>query len=78
MACGDNLYSAISQSINENYLSLTDVPECVGMNNITFHSENSDAFSGVLLMTVNNYSFVALENALRRLPTVLVYIKDLN
>ena len=34
------------------------------MNNIIFHSENSDSFSEVLLMTVSNYSFVTRENAL--------------
>ena len=64
MVCGDNLYGTISQSINKNYLLLTDVPEFVNMNNITFHLEYSDSFSGALLMTVNNYSFVTLENAL--------------
>ena len=36
LACGDNLYSAVSQSINKNYLSLTDVPWCVGTNKSFF------------------------------------------
>ena len=58
MVCGDNLCGAISQSINKNYLLLTDVPEFVDMNNNTFHLEYSDSFSGALLMTINNYPFI--------------------
>ena len=73
MVCGDNLYSTISQSINKNYLLLTDVPEFVDMNNSTFHLQYSDSFSGVLLMTANNYPFVTLENALNEVFHCLNY-----
>ena len=73
MVCGDNLYSTISQSINKNYLLLTDVPEFVDMNNSTFHLQYSDSFSGALLMTVNNYPFVTLENALNEVFHCLNY-----
>ena len=64
MVCGDNLYGTISQSINKDYLLLTGVPEYVDMNNSTFHLQYSDSFSVALFMTVNNYPFVNLENAL--------------
>ena len=50
--------------INKNYSLLTDVPEFVDVNNITFHLEYSDSVSGGLFMTVNNYPFATLENAL--------------
>ena len=73
MVCGDNLYGIISQIINKKYLLLTNVPEFVDMNNITFHLEYSDSFSGVLLMTVNNYPFVTLENALNEVFHSLNY-----
>ena len=73
MVCGDNLYGTISQSINKNYLLLTDVPEFVDMNNITFNLEYSDSFSGALLMTVNNDPFVTLENALNEVFHSLNY-----
>ena len=73
MVCGDNLYGIISQSINKKYLLLTDVPEFVDMDNITFHLEYSDSFSGALLMTVNNYPFVTLENALNEVFHSLNY-----
>ena len=37
MVCGNNLYGIISESINKDYLLLTDVPEFVDINNSTFH-----------------------------------------
>ena len=43
------------------------------MNNITFHLEYSDSFSGAFLITVNNYSFVTLENALNEVFHSLNY-----
>ena len=73
MVCGDNLYGTISRSINKNYLLLTDVPEFVDMNNITFHLGYSDSFSGALHMTVNNDPFVTLENALNEIFHSLNY-----
>ena len=36
MVCGNNLYGIISESINKDYLLLTDMPEFVDMNNSTF------------------------------------------
>ena len=77
MVCGDNLYGIISQSINENYLLLTDVPEFVDMNNSTFHLQYSDSFSGALFMSVNNYPFVTLENALNEVFHSLNYKSSL-
>ena len=38
---GNNLYSVISQSINKDFLLLTDVPELVDIDNDTFHLEYS-------------------------------------
>ena len=59
--------------INKNYLLLTDVPEFVELKNITFHLEYSDSFSRGLFMTVNNYPFVTLENALNEVFHSLNY-----
>ena len=73
MVCGNNLYGIISESINKDYLLLTDVPEFVDMNNSTFHLQYSDSFSGALFMTVNNYPFVTLENALNEVFHSLNY-----
>ena len=73
MVCGNNLYGIISQSINKDYLLLTDVPEFVDMNNITFRLQYSDSFSGALFMSVNNYPFVTLENALNEVFQSLNY-----
>ena len=61
------LYNTIIQSINENYLLLTDVPKFVDMNNITFHLQYSDSSSGALCMTVKNCPFVMLENELNEI-----------
>ena len=63
----------ISQSINKDCLLLTDVPEFVDMNNITFRLQYSDSFSGALFMSVNNYPFVTLENALNEVFQSLNY-----
>ena len=73
MVCGNNLYGIISESINKDYLLLTDVPEFVDMNNSTFHLQYSDSFSGALFMTVNNFLFVTLENALNEVFHSLNY-----
>ena len=43
------------------------------MNNSTFHLQYSDSFSEALFMSVNNYSFVTLENALNEVFHSLNY-----
>ena len=60
---GNNLYSVISQSINKDFLLLTDVPELVDIDNDTFHLEYSESFSGALFMTLDNDPYVTLEHA---------------
>jgi hypothetical protein len=47
---GNNLYGVISQSINKDFLLLTDVPELVDIDNDTFCLEYSESFSGALFM----------------------------
>lgn len=60
---GNNLYSLVSQSINQDFLLLTEVPEFVAIDNHTFHLAHSESFSGALFMTINNYPYVTLEHA---------------
>ena len=60
---GNNLYRVISQSINKDFLLLTDVPELVDIDNHTFNLEYSKSFLGGLFMTTNNDPYVTLENA---------------
>ena len=60
---GNNLYSLLSQSINKDFLLLTEVPEFVAIDNDTFHLAYSVSFSGALFMTINNYPYVTLEHA---------------
>ena len=60
---GNNLYRVISQSINKDFLLLTDVPELLDIDNHTFNLEYRKSFSGGLFMTANNYPYVTLENA---------------
>ncbi len=60
---GNNLYSVVSQSLNQDFLLLTEVPELVDIENDTFHLQYSESFSGALFMTVNNDPYVTLEHA---------------
>jgi hypothetical protein len=53
----------ISQSINKDFLLLTDVPELVDIGNDTFCLEYSESFTGALFMTANNDPYVTLEHA---------------
>ncbi len=58
---GNNLYS-VSQSLNQDFLLLTEVPELVDIENNTFHLQYGESFSGALFMTVNNDPYVTLEH----------------
>ncbi len=60
---GNNLYSVVIQSLNQDFLLLTEVPELVDIENGTFHLQYSESFSGALFMTVNNDTYVTLEHA---------------
>jgi hypothetical protein len=60
---GNNLYGVISQSINKDFLLLTDVPELVDIDNDTLCLEYSESFTGALFMAVNNDPYVTLEHA---------------
>lgn len=60
---GNNLYSIISQSINKDFLLLSEVPELVDIDNDVFHLEYSESRSGALFMTVNSDPYVRLEHA---------------
>jgi hypothetical protein len=60
---GNNLYSVVSQSLNQDFLLLTEVPGLVDIENDTFHLEYSESFSGALFMAVNNDPYVTLEHA---------------
>ncbi len=54
---GNNLYSVLSQSIDKDFLFLTDLPSD------TYHLEYSESLSGALLMTVNFDAYVTLYHA---------------
>ncbi len=70
---GNNLYGAISRSINKSYLLLTDVPDFVNIENQNFHVEYTDSYSGALFMEHNNNPFVTLQYALDQLFLILNY-----
>ena len=59
---GNNLYCVISQSINKDFLLLTDVPVFVSFDN-TFHLQYSESFSGALFMTVNSDPYMTVEHS---------------
>ena len=58
-----NLYCVISQSINKDFLLLTDVPVFVSFDNNTFHLQYSESFSGALFMTVNSDPYMTVEHS---------------
>ncbi len=60
---GNNLYSVVSQSLNQDFLLLNKVHELVDIENDTYHLQYSESFSGASFMTVNNYPYVTLEHA---------------
>ncbi len=60
---GNNLYSVVSQNLNQDFLLLTEVPELVDIENDTFHLQYSESFSGALFMTLNNDTYMTLEHA---------------
>ena len=64
---GNNLYSVVSQSLNQDFLLLNEVPELVDTENDTFHLQYSESFSGALFMTVNNDPYVTLEHAFKEI-----------
>ena len=55
---GNNLYTVVSRSLNQDFLLLNDRPELVDIENDTFHLQYSESFSGALFMT-----YVTLEHA---------------
>ena len=59
---GNNLNTLVSQSLNKDFLLLTEVPEFVSIDD-TFHLAYSESFSGALFLTINNYPYVTLEHA---------------
>ena len=73
LICGDSLYGIISQSINKNYLLLTDVPEFVDIDNHAFNLQYSNSFSGALHMSENSPPHVTLEHALNEVFVSLHY-----
>jgi hypothetical protein len=60
---GNSLCGVISQSINKDFLLLTDVLQLVDIGNDTFCLEYSESFTGALFMVVNNDPYVTLEHA---------------
>jgi hypothetical protein len=60
---GNSLCGVISQSINKDFLLLTDVLELVDIGNDTFFLEYSESFTSSLFMDVNNDPYVTLEHA---------------
>ena len=69
MFAGNNLYSFITNSINKNFLLLTDVhvPELVSVFDNIYYLQYSDPLGGDLFMQTTNLPYYSLENAFNNL-----------
>ena len=63
LCAGNNLYSFVSNSINKNYLLLTDVPEMVSAFDNIYYLQYGDPFGGDLFLPITNLPYHSLENA---------------
>ena len=68
---GNSLYSCIGESINKDFLLLTDVPEMVSIDDKIYCLQYSESFSGGLHMRTNSGPFVTLECALNQVLSSL-------
>ena len=73
LSVGNNLYTYIHNSINKDYLLLSDLPEMVSVDNKVYCLQYSESFSGDLFQIFDNEPFYALKTALNKIfsPTEL-------
>ena len=55
--------SVVSQSIDKDFLLLTDLSDMVDISSDAYHLEYSESFSRAFLMTENFYAYVTLDHA---------------
>ncbi len=60
---GNILHSVVSQSIDKDFLLLTDLPDMVDISSDAYHLEYSESFSRAFLMTENFDAYVTLDHA---------------
>ena len=72
---GNNLYTYINNSINKDYLLLSDVPEMVSVDNKVHRLQYSESFSGDVFKLSDDEPFYTLKTALNKIfsPTELNY-----
>ena len=75
LSIGNNLYTYIHNSINMDYLLLSDVPEMVSVDNKVYCLQYSESFSGDVFNISDNEPFYTLKTALNKIfsPTELNY-----
>ena len=75
LSVGNNLYTYIQNSINKDYLLLSDVPEMVPIDNKVYCLEYSESFSGDVFKLSDDEPFYTLKTALNKIfsPTELNY-----
>ena len=72
---GNNLYTYINNSINKDYLLLSDVPEMVSVDNKVYRLQYSESFSGDVFKLSDDEPFYTLKTDLNKIfsPTELNY-----
>ena len=75
LCVGNNLYIYIHNSINKDYLLLSDVPEMVSVDNKVYCLQYSVSFSGDVFKIYDDEPFYTLKTALNKIfsPTELNY-----
>ena len=75
LSVGNNLYTYIHNSVNQDYLLLSDVPEMVSVDNKVYCLQYSESFSGDVFQISDNEPFYTLKTALDKIfsPTQLNY-----
>ena len=75
LSVGNNLYTYIHNSVNHDYLLLSDVPEMVSVGNKVYCLQYSESFSGDVFQITDEEPFYMLKTALSKIfsPTELSY-----
>ena len=75
LSAGNNLYTFIHNSVNHDYLLLSDVPEMVSVDNKVYCLQCSESFSGDVFQISDDEPFYMLKTALNKIfsPTELNY-----
>ena len=75
LCIGNNLYTCIHNSVNKDFLLLSDVPEMVSVDNKVYCLQYSASFSGDVFKIFDDEPFYTLKTALNKIfsPTELNY-----